>query len=82
MKKATKESKAERPPETDSADDYELLPEYDFSKMVPGKPIRKFHEGESVLINGKPFVVRGRSFVPAPSNRAHDNGQNAPSEDE
>jgi hypothetical protein len=66
MKKVNKLSRAESP-YSDPADYFELLPHYDLRKMKPGKPIRRFEEGEEVMINGELHIVRGRSFVPAPA---------------
>ena len=40
--------------------------DYDFSKMVRAKPPHRFSEGERVYINGAPFVVKGRGFIPDP----------------
>jgi len=46
-----------------------MLPHYDFSGGERGKYAHLFYEGASVVINGKNFVVKGRSFVPAPAGR-------------
>ncbi len=47
-----------------SSDEDDMLPEYDFSKMVRANYHRRFHEGDRVQINGAPFRVSGRDFVP------------------
>ncbi len=51
-------------PPVNDADEDDMLPEYDFSKAVRANYHRRFHEGDRVQINGAPFRVSGRDFVP------------------
>jgi hypothetical protein len=62
MKKAGKNAKGQD--SQPSIDDDGMLSEYDFSKMVPISRPRRFREGDRVDINGAPFRVSGRGFVP------------------
>jgi hypothetical protein len=70
MKKANNTRAAASAPRSPRQEADELLPHYDFSKMTRAKPPRRLREGERVEINGAPFIVRGREFVPAPEEQA------------
>jgi hypothetical protein len=63
MKKANKIAPAVDSSEP-AIDDDEMLPEFDFSKAEPAPYWKKMEEGATVIINGKPFVVREGGFVP------------------
>jgi hypothetical protein len=58
-----------------SDDDFDLLPHYDFSKMRRVAPPRRLQEGERFYINGAPFIMKGRGFIPDPASVKSDNGK-------